>query len=122
MKRDDPYTRIQRQQLSTVGILIPLLTVVVIFQVFNPRNDFSIKVISLVSYIMLVVVGVYAVFRYKSNLKHLDQQRERALYGESSLLAREQPLPDPQILPLPTTIKLDQSRRAVVLLGSVIAF
>lgn len=122
MKRNDPYTRMQRQQLSTMGLIVLLLTVVAIFQVVNPRNDLSAKVIFLVPYVMLLIVGVFAIFRYRSNLKGLDQRRERALQGDRSLLAREQPLPDPQILPLPTTIKLDQSRRAVVFLGLAIAF
>ncbi len=122
MKRNDPYTRIQRQQLSTLGITIPLLTVTAIFEAFNPRNDLFFKVIFLVPYVILLIVGVFAIFRYRLNLKRLDQRRERALQGDRSLLAREQPLADPNLLPLPTTIKLDQSRRAVVLLGLVIAF
>ncbi len=122
MKRNDPYTRIQRQQLSSMGILILLLTVVAIFEAFNPRNDLFAKVIFLVPYVMLLIVGAFAIFRYRLNLKRLDQRRERALQGDRSLLAREQPLADPTMLPLPTTIKLDQSRRAVVFLGLVIAF
>ncbi len=122
MKRHDPYTRIQRQQLSSVGFLIPLLTVAVIFQVFNPHNDLFVKVSFLVLDVMLLLAGVFALFRYRLNLKRLDQRRERALQGDRSLVAREQPLADPDMLPLPTTIKLDQSRRAVVLLGSGIAF
>lgn len=122
MKRNDPYTRMQRQRLSTLSITIPLLTVVAIFEAFNPRNDLFAKVIFLVPYVMLLIVGAFAIFRYRLNLKRLDQRRERALQGDRSLLAREQPLPDPNMLPLPTTIKLDQSRRAVVFLGLVIAF
>ncbi|HEX6484622.1 MAG TPA: hypothetical protein VF043_37735 [Ktedonobacteraceae bacterium] len=122
MKGIDPYTRMQRQQLSTLGLTILLLTVVAIFQVVNPRNDLSIKVISLVPYIILLVLGVFTILRYGSNLKHLDQRRERALQGDSSLLAAEQPLPDPNMLPIPTTIKLDQSRRSVVFLVLAIAF
>ena len=122
MKRNDPYTRMQRQQLSALSITIPLLTLVVIFQIFNPRNDLLYKVIILVPYVLLLIVGVFAIFRYRLNLKRLDQRRERALQGDTSLLAREQPLPDPNILPLPTMIKLDRSRRAVVLLGAGIAF
>jgi hypothetical protein len=122
MKRNDPYTRIYRQQLSTLSITIPLMTLVAIFEIFNPRNDLFGKVIFLVLYVMLLIVGVFAIFRYRSNLKRLDQRRERALQGDRSLLAGEQPLADPNLLPLPTTIKLDQPRRAVVFLGSVIAF
>jgi hypothetical protein len=122
MKRNDPYTRMQRQQLSTLSITIPLLTLVAIFEAFNPRNDLFVKVIFLVPYVMLLIVGAFAIFRYRLNLKRLDQRRERALQGDTSLLAREQPLPDPHILPIPTTIKLDHSRRAVVFLGLGIAF
>ncbi|SRR5260221_4745005 len=122
MKRNDPYTRTQRQQLSTLGIIILLLTVTALFEVFNPRIDLFDKVIFLVPYVILLIVGVFTIFRYRSNLKRLDQRRERALQGDRSLLAKEQPLPDPNLLPLPTTIQLDQSKRAVVLLGSVIAF
>ena len=122
MKRNDPYTRIQRQQLSTLNITLPLLTLVALFEVFNPRNDLFVKVIFLVLYVMLLIGGAFALFRYRLNLKRLDQRRERALQGDRSLLAREQPLPDPNMLPLPTTIKLDQSRRAVVFLGLVLAF
>ena len=121
MKRNDPYTRMQRQQLSTLSLTILLLTVAAIFQVFNPRNDLFIKVSFLVPYVVLLILGVFAILRYRSNLKRLDQRRERALQGDSSLAA-EQPLPDPNLLPIPTTIKLDQSRRAVVFLGLVIAF
>ena len=121
MKRNDPYTRIQRQQLSTPGITILLLTVTALFEVFNPRNDLFLKVSFLVPPAMLLIVGVFTLFRYRLNLKRLDQRRERALQGDRSLLAKEQPLPDPHILPIPTTIKLDQSKRAVVLLGFVIA-
>jgi hypothetical protein len=55
---------------------------------------------------------------------------ERSLLADSEagksqvrwLLAREQPLPDPHMLPIPTTIKLDQSRRAIVFLGFAFAF
>ena len=122
MRRNDPYTRIQRQQLSTLSITIPLLTVVAIVQIFNPHNDLFVKVGFLVLYTILLIAGVFAIFRYRSNLNRLDQRRERALQGDRSLLAGEQPLPDPNILPIPTTIKLDQSRRAVVFLGLVIAF
>ena len=122
MKRNDPYTRIQRQQLSTVGFIIPLLTLVVIFEVFHTPNDLSVKVIILVPYVMLMIVGVFALLRYRLNIKRLDQRLERALQGDRSLVAREQPLADPNLLPLPTTIKLDQSRRAVVFLSLAIAF
>jgi hypothetical protein len=122
MKRNDPYTRMQRQQLSTVGFLVPLLTVVAIIQVFNPHDDLFIKVSFLVLYVILLVAGVFALFRSRSNLKLLDQRRERALQGDRSLLAREQPLPDSNMLPLPMTIQLDQARRAFVFLGLVIAF
>jgi len=101
--------------------MILLLTVVVIFEVFLPRTDLFVKVIFLVPYAILLIVGAFAIFRYRSNLKRLDQQRERALRGDRSLLAREQPLPDSHILPIPTTIKLDQSRRAVVFLGFIFA-
>ena len=117
MKRNDPYTRIQRQSLATMGITIPLLTVVVIFEFLNPHNDLLIRVIFLILYVILLLAGVFAVFRYRSNLKRVDQKRERALQGDRSLLAGEQPLPDQHILPIPTTIKLDQSRRAVIFLG-----
>ena len=122
MKRNDPYTRIQRQQLWTVGIIILLLSLVAIFAVSNPRNDLFLKVIFLVPYIILLIVEVFAIFRYRLNIKRLDQRRERALQGDKSLLAREQPLADPHILPLPTTIQLDRPRRVVVFLGFVIAF
>src|SRR5258708_28487765 len=122
MKRNDPYTRTQRQQLSTLGIIILLLTVTALFEVFNPRIDLFDKVIFLVPYVILLIVGVFTIFRYRSNLKRLDQRRERALQGDRSLLAKEQPLADPHILPIPTTIKLDQSKRALVFLGFVIAF
>ncbi len=122
MKRNDPYTRTQRQQLSTLGIIILLLTVTALFEVFNPRIDLFDKVIFLVPYVILLIVGVFTIFRYRSNLKRLDQRRERALQGDRSLLAREQPLADPHILPIPTTIKPDQSKRAVVFLGFVIVF
>ncbi len=64
MKRNDPYTRIQRQQLSTLSITIPLLTVTALFQVFNPRNDLFLKVSYLVPYVILLIVGVFAIFRY----------------------------------------------------------
>lgn len=122
MKRNDPYTRMQHQQLSTMGLIIPLLTLAVIFEVLHSPNDLFDKVIILVPYVILLVVGVFALFRYRLNIKRLDQRRERALQGDRSLLAREQPPPDPNMLPIPTTIKLDQSRRAVVFLGFVIAF
>ena len=122
MRRNDPYTRIQRQQLSTLSITIPLYSVVAIVQIFNPHNDLFVKVGFLVLYTILLIAGIFAIFRYRSNLNRLDQRRERALQGDRSLLAGEQPLPDPNILPIPTTIKLDQSRRAVVFLGLVIAF
>ena len=121
MKRNDPYTRIQRQPLWTLSLTISLLTLAAILQIVNPRNDLVIKVIFLVPYVFLVLVSVFAVFRYRTNLRRLDQRRERALQGDRSLLAKEQPLPDPHILPIPTTIKLDQSRRAIVILGLFIA-
>ncbi|HET7638002.1 MAG TPA: hypothetical protein VFK47_04610, partial [Ktedonobacteraceae bacterium] len=107
MKRNDPYTRIQRQQLSTLSITIPLLTLFALFEVFNPRTDLFIKVGFPVLWVIVLILAVFAIFRYRSNLKRLDQRRERALQGDRSLLAREQPLPDPHILPSPTTIKLD---------------
>ena len=116
MKRNDPYTRIQRQSLSTMGITIPLLTGVVILEFLNPQNDLLVRVIFLILYVILLVAGIFAIFRYRSNLKRVDQKRERALQGDRSLLAGEQPLPDQHILPIPTTIKLDQSRRAVIFL------
>jgi hypothetical protein len=122
MKRNDPYTRIQRQQLSALSIIIPLLTVAVIFEVLHSPNDLLDKVIILVPYVLLLIVGVFALFRSRSNLNRLDQRRERALQGDRSLLAREQPLPDPNSLPIPTTIKRDQPRRAVVFQGLAIAF
>lgn len=122
MKRNDPYTRIHRQQLSNLGLIIPLLTVVVIFEVFHSPNDLFVKMIILVPYVLLLISGVFAIWRYRSNLKRLDQRRERALQGDRSLLAREQPVANGDMLPLPTTIKLDQSQRAVILLGLVIAF
>src|SRR5258708_22628687 len=114
MKRNDPYTRIQRQQLSTLGIIIPLLTVTSIFEVFNPRNNLFVKVSFLVPYVFLLIVGVFAIFRCRSNLKRLDQRRERALQGDRSLLAKEQPLPDPHILPFPPPFNLDHQTPAVV--------
>ncbi len=122
MKRNDPYTRMQRQQLSTMGLIILLLTPAVIFEGLHPPNDLFDKVIILGPYVILLIAGVFALFRYRLNIKRLDQRRERALQGDRSLLAREQPLPDPNMPPIPTTIKLDQSRRAVVFLGFVIAF
>lgn len=122
MTRNDPYSRIQRQQLWTLGITIPLLTLAALLQLFNPRNELFIKVGFLLIYAIVLIAGGIAIFRYRSKLKRLDQRRERALQGDRSLLAREQPLPDPHILPIPTTIKLDQSRRAVVALSFAIAF
>lgn len=122
MKRNDPYTRIHRQQLWSLGILIPLLTLVVIFEVFHTPSDLSIKVITLVPCVVLLIVGAFAIFRYRSNLKGLDQRRERALQGDTGLLSREQPLADSDVFPLPTTIKLDQPRRPVFFLSLIIAF
>lgn len=121
MKRNDPYARILRQQLSSLSIMLPLLTLLVIFEVVNPHNALGVKVIFLVPYAIALTAGVFAILRNKANLKQLDQRRERALRGDRSLLAREQPLADPGTLPLPATIKLDRSRRAVVGLGVIIA-
>jgi len=39
MKRNDPYSRVQRQRLSTLGITIPLLTLLAVLQIFNPRTE-----------------------------------------------------------------------------------
>ena len=122
MKRNDPYTRIHRQPLWNVGILIPLLTLAVIFEVFHSPNDLSVKMIILVPYVMLLIVGAFAIFRYRSNFKRLDQRRERALQGDRSLLSKEQPLADPDVFPLPTTIKLEQSWRGAFFLSLIIAF
>jgi hypothetical protein len=121
MKKNDPYTRIQRQPFLILGFMIPLMALNAVIQVFNPHNDLFTKVIFLAPIVLLLLVGVLAIFRYRSNLKRLEQKRECALQGDRSLLAREQPLPDLNILPIPTTIKLDQSRRALLILGLVVA-
>jgi glycerol-3-phosphate acyltransferase PlsY len=72
----------QRQHLSTIGITLPLLTITAIVEVFNPSINLFLKVIFLVVYAMVLIVGVFALFRSRSNLKRLDQRRERALQGD----------------------------------------
>lgn len=121
MKRNDPYTRIQRQQLSSLSITLPALVLLVIFEVVNPYNAPVVKVIFLVPFALALILGLLAIIRIRTDFKQLELRRERALRGDRSLLAREQPLADPNALPLPTTIRLDQSRRVVVFVGIVIA-
>ena len=72
----------QRQHLSTIGITLPLLTITAIVEVFNPGINLFLKVIFLIVYAMVLIVGVFALFRSRSNLKRLDQRRERALQGD----------------------------------------
>ena len=122
MKKYDPYTRIERQRFSTLSIAVIFLTVSAILINLNPHTDLLYKVVFLISYVAMLIIGTIAYFRYRSNLKQLDERRERALQGDRSLVAREQPVPELQILPLPTTIKLNQSRRAIVFLSLSIAF
>lgn len=122
VKKNDPYTRIQRQGLYALRITIPLMTVTALLIFLNPHNDLLYKVMFLVLDVVMLLLGGFAYIRSRSNLKRLEERRQSALEGDNSLLAREQPVPDAQILPLPVIIKLDQSRRAVVFLSLSIAF
>src|SRR5579871_6892769 len=107
VKKNDPYTRIQRQGLSSLSVTLPIFTGLVILVMLNPHNDLPYKIFFLVLYAVLLLMSGFALLRFRSNLKRLEERRQRVLQGDSSLLAREQPSPDVQILPLPTTIKLD---------------
>ena len=120
--KNDPYTRMERQRFAGLSISLPLMILSTLLVSLNPHNDLLYKVLFLILDAAMLIVGGIALFHYRSNLKHLDERRQRALQGDDSLLAREQPTPDSQILPLPTTIKLDQSRRAIVFLSLSIAF
>lgn len=121
MKMNDPYARMQRQQLSSLSLTLPVMTLIVLIEVAILHNPLVIKGVFLILYALVLAAAAATVFRIRANLKQLEQKRERALRGDRSLLAREQPLANPNFLPLPTTIRLDKSRRVVVALGMMIA-
>ena len=58
---------------------------------------------------IIILCFVFAWITYRRTWKLRAQKRSRALQGDQSLLAPEQPTPDPNALTLPTTLELRMS-------------
>ncbi len=124
MMREDPYTRQQRHQISSLMLLFGGLVLIEFVQLFNPGNDLVFRLFFFSLMCILLIIGGIGIFASLARLKRLVQLRESVLNGGSASLASEQPIPDAGALPLPATIELDRSgkrRPAAFLIGLVAA-
>ncbi len=119
MRKNDPIKR-QYLFLLVYAIFFVLDMGYVVFQSYrNGRAIFPFEAV--LFFVVLVLYGV-AANSIRRLTKRTEERRQRALSGDQSLLAHHQPVPDENVLPLPTTLTMKLSMRfQFVVVGFVLA-
>lgn len=118
MIKNDPLRRQSRMVLIVFGCLIPLLIIDLVIQLVGQASSHTYTAFSISTIIEMVSLGIACVglafggFVTYHFWKSIESRRTRALQGDQTLLAREQPVANEAALPLPTSIALRFKTRA----------
>lgn len=88
---------------------------------FSPTSAQGFKTFYLAFTTLLCIIGGIGLLRRLKHLDRLARLRENVLRGGSASLAREQPVPNANALPIPATIELNNSRGTALFISIVIA-
>jgi hypothetical protein len=115
-----------RRAALILGIVFLFFLVVLGLQVFTGQAAHQ-NILFPILPLILLLFGMVWIGFLLFRLRRVDQRRTRALQGDQSLLAAEQPVPDENALSLPTTLQLRPRRRyflapsGIIFVGAVIA-
>lgn len=106
MIKDDPQRKYMRWILLPLVIDICLFSLLVLSQFFSSHHQtLSPFFLVLLIFDIILLSSVIILFVYAR--RRTDKHRERAMKGDTSLLAREQPVPDASAVPAPVSIRLN---------------
>jgi hypothetical protein len=111
MLQRDPLKQSINRRMGWIFIVFPILWLfylaVSIYQyVSSTRSDRILTFVPLIFMFIGALCLLFAWITYRRTWRLRSQKCARALQGDQSLLASEQPTPDPTALALPTTIEL----------------
>jgi hypothetical protein len=113
MIKDDPQRKIMNRALIGVGLVVFVLIVQGLIQYISQAHHAfpGFLIIALVCYIVLLI---FCVILLTHVWGRVDKRRQRAIQGDRSLLAQEQPIPNQQALLLPATMRLRIKKRFIL--------
>lgn len=120
MIKDDPQRKQIYLALLALGILIVSFGLNILGANYSSKH-LGLTFFLLITMIFSVGILAFAIILRTYLWRRLDKRRTRAMQGDASLLAREQPVPNAFAVPVPVSINLGSKWQSIAVFYGIIA-